>query len=378
MRARNFEYAGFNFSLTFENEWDDKSVKKYRLKMMEMKKSDVIGNVDGYLIDRKVGGFFERCDAISSELQVAGCLCCDNKGKIRPSLSKIIVDEKRVACASRGGFLYINEVMLSNKAKRGCDLGLVMLQALFHNLDKSFSLAVLYPAPWDTEDRRRDEPDSQRGSKIIKIARHFARVGFAPIMKSGYMFVENCQIPQNILPKETTSQLAIPLEPAPRNLSELDEELIKSLDDLAKVKNLISQGADPKNSDALHHACARQLPLPVLQLLLANGCGVDDLDAFGQSPLMLAASLGRANAVCHLIALGADPALADEDGHTALDAFHTKQQSLADLRETFDLDSLAPTPAMLATRAEERAKNERILAALSGPKGAPGKRKRAA
>ena len=381
MRARTFDFARFHFTLTLEDEWGDESLKNYTLTMMEgtkSVKSNKIGSIQGYLIDRKVGGFFERCDAISSELQVAGCLCCDNRGNIRPTLSNIISNERRVALASRGGFLYINEVIISKKARRGSDLGLIMLQALFHNLAKRFTLAVLFPAPWDIADREREKPDRQRGNKIIKIARHFAPVGFAPIAKSGYMFVEQSQIPQNILTKEATSRLDIPLhaEPAERNLSDLDKELIDSLGDIEQVKILIANGADPKNSDALHHACARQLPLPIFQLLLANGCGVDDKDIFQQTPLMLAASLFHADIVCNLVLLGADPSCVDGDGRTALDVFIDKLQSLADFEET--LHGLVPTPDMLAAEERQRINHERIRRALGGPQGANPKRNRGA
>jgi hypothetical protein len=381
MRARNFDFCNFHFTLTFEDDDDDDISQNFSLTMLRTKKTDAIGTVNGHLIDRKKtalgGGFFECCDAISDELQNAGCLCCDDRGIIRPALSKIVCDRRRIARASCGGFLYVNEVMINEKANRGSDLGLVMLQALFHNLVKHFTLAALFPAPWDTDDRDRDESDPLRTKKVVKIARHFARVGFAPIGTSGYMFVEQSQIPRDILPKEATSQLEIYEPPAKRELSVLDQELIESICDLEKVKDLVAKGADPKHAEALHHACFRQAGLPTLQYLISQGCHVNDRDVIHQTPLMLAAFRCDADTVCNLISLGADPRCVDGQGETALDAFHDKQQSIRDYRVCFGLDRLPPTPAALATRTKQEADKERILRALGEP-AAQGTRKRKA
>jgi len=107
MSDAKFNFANFRFTLTFESdEFDDDASKEFFLTMLDKKKSKEIGTVEGHLIDRtgKVNSarFFERCDAISSELQGAGLLCCDNQGKLRPALSKLICDKQRVARASRG------------------------------------------------------------------------------------------------------------------------------------------------------------------------------------------------------------------------------------------------------------------------------------
>jgi hypothetical protein len=249
-------------------------------------------------------------------------------------------------------------MVINEKSKQRSDLGLIMLQALFHNLADDFTLATLDTDPCT------GSADPLRGKKVVQSARHFARIGFAPIGKSGYMFVEESQIPRAILPKEATSKLEVYEPPAARNLSVLDKELIESLGDLKKVKALITKGADPKNADALHHACANKAALPTLKYLISKGCDIDGKDTFQQTPLMVAACLGEADAVCNLLSLGADPRCVDDEGRTALDAFNTSQQSRADSRVCF---GMPPDPSACSSR---------IRSALGEPAQASRKRRR--
>jgi uncharacterized protein len=57
----------------------------------------------------------------------------------------------------------------------------------------------------------------------------------------------------------------------------------------------------------------------VIDLLLAHGATLDDVDNRGRTALMIAASLGDATVVDILIRRGADRGLKDKDGKTALD-----------------------------------------------------------
>jgi ankyrin repeat protein len=82
----------------------------------------------------------------------------------------------------------------------------------------------------------------------------------------------------------------------------------------ARVDSLNSGGGTP-----LHDAALGGNP-DIIQLLLDHGAAIDARDKDeNATPLMLAASLGRAKAVGVLLARGADPALRDREGHTALD-----------------------------------------------------------
>jgi hypothetical protein len=62
--------------------------------------------------------------------------------------------------------------------------------------------------------------------------------------------------------------------------------------------------------------------------LLNNGAAIDAPDReSGATPLMIAASLGRAGAVAMLLRRGANPLLRDHAGHTALDRAREAQNS---------------------------------------------------
>jgi hypothetical protein len=69
----------------------------------------------------------------------------------------------------------------------------------------------------------------------------------------------------------------------------------------------------------LHDAALGRNP-EVIALLLDHGAAVDARDTDeNATPLMLAASLGRSQAVAMLLARGANPALRDRTGRTALE-----------------------------------------------------------
>jgi ankyrin repeat protein len=74
----------------------------------------------------------------------------------------------------------------------------------------------------------------------------------------------------------------------------------------------------------------------VIALLLDCGARIDAAEGeSGATPLMLAASLGRTNAVALLLRRGANPTLRDHAGHTALDrAKETDEDETIKLLET--------------------------------------------
>jgi ankyrin repeat protein len=68
------------------------------------------------------------------------------------------------------------------------------------------------------------------------------------------------------------------------------------------------------------HEAALGGSVEVITLLLDHGAAIDAPDReSGATPLMIAASLGRTNAVAVLLRRGANPVLRDHAGHTALD-----------------------------------------------------------
>jgi ankyrin repeat protein len=86
---------------------------------------------------------------------------------------------------------------------------------------------------------------------------------------------------------------------------------------------LLDRGArlDTRNQTGgtVLHDAAISGNLELIGLLLDRGCAIDAVDAeSGATPLMLAASLGHTEAVALLLRRGANPALKDKSGRTAL------------------------------------------------------------
>jgi len=90
------------------------------------------------------------------------------------------------------------------------------------------------------------------------------------------------------------------------------------------VALLLARGAHVEargeNGDSPLHDAALGGNTEVITLLLDHGAAIDVPDReSGATPLMIAASLGRAGAVMVLLRRGANPLLRDHAGHTALD-----------------------------------------------------------
>jgi len=91
----------------------------------------------------------------------------------------------------------------------------------------------------------------------------------------------------------------------------------------ALVKELLRAGADihAVNADgnqALWLACVGEISENI-QLLIDSGIDIQHVNINAATPLMFAASSGRANAVALLLAAGADPLFETDLGLTALD-----------------------------------------------------------
>jgi ankyrin repeat protein len=94
---------------------------------------------------------------------------------------------------------------------------------------------------------------------------------------------------------------------------------------LAKGARLEARG---ENGDSPLHDAALGGSPEVITLLLDHGAAIDVPDReSGATPLMIAASLGRAGAVAVLLQRGANPLLRDHAGHTALDRAREAQNN---------------------------------------------------
>lgn len=94
---------------------------------------------------------------------------------------------------------------------------------------------------------------------------------------------------------------------------------------VATIRLLTSRGADPNLRDAavnswtpLLHAVHKAQPKSIAALLDA-GANPNATDAYGTTPLMMAAGYGYTDIVKLLLARGANPRLSMRDGVTAID-----------------------------------------------------------
>jgi uncharacterized protein len=111
----------------------------------------------------------------------------------------------------------------------------------------------------------------------------------------------------------------------------------------ARVDSLNRSGGTP-----LHDAALGGNP-DVITVLLDHGAAINARDKDQEAtPLMLAASLGRSKAVALLLARGANPALRDRAGHTALDR---ARETDDDATQTLLKNALAQAPDTLKTKA---------------------------
>lgn len=94
-------------------------------------------------------------------------------------------------------------------------------------------------------------------------------------------------------------------------------------DDAESIKLLIEHGVNPKElGPAVHQAitCPK-----ALKALLEAGAPTDHIDSFGRTPLISATRAWRFTEAKLLLEAGADPAVKDKEGKTALDYAPTKE-----------------------------------------------------
>ena len=136
-------------------------------------------------------------------------------------------------------------------------------------------------------------------------------------------------------------------------------------DDERLVKLLLEAGAEPDLGDwkALHYAAFKGNAATV-KLLLSFGAKPDVRAPSQQTPLMLAARNDHLAVVNELLAAGANPALKDAEGHTALDIAIARK--LADVEQR--LRASMPTEVPAAAEPSAAAAATEPAAAAATPK----------
>mmetsp|Transcript_4581 Transcript_4581/g.7095 ORF Transcript_4581/g.7095 Transcript_4581/m.7095 type:complete len:250 (-) Transcript_4581:246-995(-) len=215
---KEFSYKKFFFKIT-ENEDEYPCIRRIVIEMFgDHSRQCAIGKADAYLIDRSdldEGNIHLVCDAISSELEEASSLFCKEDGSISEDLRRAIRDPVRIGEASGGGFLYIDQVEIK-RSERGGNHGLLILQALFDYLNERWTLAGMYPTPWgkDIDPLINQDDRNEKLRAQTKVFRHFGRLGFRPFKADRHFaFLEESQLKEDILPKESTRDIKLQLEP---------------------------------------------------------------------------------------------------------------------------------------------------------------------
>ena len=147
-----------------------------------------------------------------------------------------------------------------------------------------------------------DEDQALCDAANVKLARHFARMGFQQVAAEGpltsYWFSCLCTRPTGFMSKAAAASVtvAVPAKPAlPTVLVGKDKELFDACTlsmqppSPEMIESLVNSGADPDKACALH-ACAANNHIAAGRVLLKMGCNVNRQDCQGNAPLHLAAA----------------------------------------------------------------------------------------
>jgi len=278
--------------------------------------SNVIAHLNGQLINRKNNpyNFHSICDDFSSELQECGCYMCDDKGRLRAPAKDLVSK----AC-NTGGFIYIESITVVTEARRR-DVSLLMLKAC---LDKyKWTLAAIFPAPLQPF------PGTEFRDVVVKLSRHFARLGFKQCDESQYWILDHSVYNGEIL--QLNNNLAVFQKPAKVPLSSINMELLNSIDGdgfgeifnrisfnqtVSRITSCVQRGASINETKLLHFVVANKKN-NLIATLIGLGGDINLQDDEGCTPLHVASRLQNKEGTKILIELGADTTILDRKGNT--------------------------------------------------------------
>jgi uncharacterized protein len=130
------------------------------------------------------------------------------------------------------------------------------------------------------------------------------------------------------------------LRPGVDGLGRTELHYAASDGDVAKIRDLLSAGANPSTADdngwtPLHFACQSNAA-DAVRALLAAGAAIDPADSHGNTPLFRAVfnSIGNGEIISLLRSAGADPAIKNAHGNSPLSLARTIAN--CNVRQFFD------------------------------------------
>lgn len=364
---------------------------------------DRAGRIDATLINRAMCArhsvFLSACDAESQELIDIGRVLFNEKGhpRYRPLKNdpRMLDSEAGKRGLHSGAFLYISNFELEARFRPDGCTG-VAARAVWNFLalpgliDRWTVAAYIADgrAGLDSAFGRFEEPTAEERAartaqwlqNVEADCRPFVRNYFAEITapSGGYnnvnegwlwltkgMWLQKARSHEQTMRVPLRAQVSAQPKPPPKaEPTGLDAELREAVraDSVAltEIDRLISAGASLDAAGALHQA-AYNRQAALARALVQRGADVNGRDASEQTPLMVAAQAVDNGVTIHnpssdtscvdaLIALGANKALTNSDGLTALGLYRSKCRSMDDFRSALTSEARRGTnPAIEAT-----------------------------
>jgi len=370
------------------------------------KGDEQVGSIRGHIVARNKN-FHRKCDEISADLQGIGCIMFEPDGSNRcvellqsrtkkkgsflyihtMSLKDGFKENSDIGTRAIAEFLTALEGKWTVAAYIGDDLeALTEVERREQQMDEHEAFLIEMRGVIQIPDEEKFQNAVKRRKGVSADVRQFVRNGFQELSEEtvgnvGYMYItEEMWKEWKPLPDKLSHEdsLAVTLRAdAPLNKEAFktyakDEELIRFLKEnseelskpadfvhpfgmpvpritaetiMARVMQLVREGADINRSNALH-VCAANGMTPLFDPLVHQGALVNAKDEQNMTPLMLAARHAPGNTtkfnptppiggIRALLGLGANKDITDGVGRTALGHFYDTVRGYSDMAECF-------------------------------------------